>query len=351
MYKSKVSVILPIRNEENFIKHTLDSIYDQDYGHDNMEVIIVDGLSTDKTLHIIKNFQSTYNNITILENCNKIVPSGFNLALNIAKGEIIIRVDGHSIISRDYVSRCVELLKTKKASNVGGLINPISHEFFGKVVASATSSRFGIGNSEFHYIKKAKWAETVYLGAWKRNIFELVGGFDEDLVRNQDDEFNFRTIQNGAKIWLDPSIKSDYFPRLNMVKLFKQYYQYGFYKVRVIQKRRAIASIRHIIPSMFVLTLLVTYFMKNISTIPFILIISSYCILNLFFSIYNSFSIKGFSKKFLLKSQMYHFVVFFTLHISYGIGFIFGCFYFFKKWGDHSLNDRSFDLDLFKKNS
>ena len=258
--KPLVSIILPIRNEEKTISNTLDSILLQDYGKENMEIIIADGQSSDSTLSILNQYVDKYKNIKIIENHKKTVPTGFNLALNISNGDIIIRVDGHTTIAKNYVVRCIDILKEKNASNVGGLITPKSKTFLGSLITVATSSVFGIGNSYFHFSKNGRWVDTVYLGAWRRDVFSNIGGFDEDLIRNQDDEFNFRLIQNGGCIWLDPSIKSEYVPRTTIGKLSSQYFQYGFYKVRVLQKRRGLSSYRQLVPPLFSLYLILSFF-------------------------------------------------------------------------------------------
>ena len=151
--KPLVSIILPIRNEEESISLTLESILNQDYDKNKVEIIIADGLSTDGTLPIIREFQLMYRNIKIIENKKKTVPGGFNNALNICRGEVVIRVDGHTILSSDYVTKCVRSLEEKKADNVGGLMTPKSNSFIGNLVSLATSSRFGIGNSYFHFQK------------------------------------------------------------------------------------------------------------------------------------------------------------------------------------------------------
>ncbi|MDC0165256.1 glycosyltransferase family 2 protein [bacterium] len=350
MNKPFVSVILPIRNEEKSLVDTLSSIVAQDYGLNNFEIIVSDGMSSDNSLEIIRSFQKKFENIFLIENPGKIVPTGFNLSLNISKGEIIVRVDGHTIISKNYISRCVELLLNKNASNVGGLINPLSDKVFGKLVALATSSRFGVGNSYFHFSKEGKYVDTVYLGAWKRDVFKRIGGFDEELIRNQDDEFNFRLIQSGGKIWLDPSIKSFYTPRLSFLKLFKQYFQYGFYKVRVIQKRRDFSSYRHLVPSAFVLFTIMSIFFLKKSILPLLAIIIPYTSAALLSTLICSINYKDKNLSFFTYSLVFLPLIFLTLHVSYGLGSIFGFLYFFNKMHDTKLNDNNFNFKKFERN-
>ena len=348
--KPLVSIILPIRNEEESISLTLESILNQDYDKNKVEIIIADGLSTDGTLPIIREFQLMYRNIKIIENKKKTVPGGFNNALNICRGEVVIRVDGHTILSSDYVTKCVRSLEEKKADNVGGLMTPKSNSFIGNLVSLATSSRFGIGNSYFHFSKIGRWVDTVYLGAWKRDVFSKIGGFDEDLVRNQDDEFNFRLIQSGGRIWLNPEIKSIYKPRNSLIKLVVQYFQYGFYKVRVMQKRAGISSIRQLIPPAFVISLILSLIMSLKTFIPFLTLISFYLIFNVSFTVVIIF--EKIRKLKINPFSIFIFLpfIFFSIHVSYGMGYLLGLAFFFKHWGDVSTSDTSFDLDAFKNN-
>jgi len=341
-----ISIILPIRNEKHFIASTLDSILSQSV--DGIEIIIADGLSTDGTQEIIKAFQKENSSIILIDNPEKIVSTGFNRALSKSTGEIIIRVDGHSIIHNDYVSKCKQQLNLKNCACVGGLIQPLGNSIISKIITLATSSKFGVGNSKFHYSINSNWSDTVYLGAYKREVFEKIGGYDEELVRNQDDEFNFRLIQNGGKIWLDPSIKSSYNPRDSFTKLFKQYFQYGFYKIRVIQKRRGIASWRHVVPGLFVLNLLfgLSIFLFTGNSI----LILSLCIPYLSFSLFATI-FELIKSRFNLLSVMMLPITFFILHISYGLGFLMGFIYFLHKWGDIKTKDGHFEREQFTKNS
>jgi succinoglycan biosynthesis protein ExoA len=149
---------------------------------------------------------------------------------------MIVRVDGHTIIAPDYVEKCVQALIKSGAENAGGKMNAVSTTPFGQVVVAATSSPFGVGGARFHYSDQEEWVDTVYLGAWRREVFEKIGLFDEELVRDQDDEFNYRLREYGGKILLSPEIKSEYTVRSTPPALWKQYFQYGFWKVRVLQK-------------------------------------------------------------------------------------------------------------------
>ena len=345
-----VSIILPVRNESGSIMETINSILKQDYlNHGQIEIIVADGMSTDNTLEIIKEkVKGTSLNVIIVENVKKIVPTGFNMALSISNGDYIVRVDGHTTLSESYVSNCVKHLENREIWNVGGLMSSIGQNNISKLISIATASRFGIGNSDFHYSLKSKWATSVYLGAWRKKVFKLLGGFDEELVRNQDDEFNLRTIMKGGKIWLDPLIESKYFPRTGFLKLFKQYFQYGFYKIRVLQKRLGFSSYRQFVPSIFVLGLFLSFLsiIVNQNYFVFKLVCIPYVILSLTYSLFLSL---GYGHRKTYENNKLDLkilsiitlpVVFFTIHISYGIGFLSGFLFFINKWNDtRIIND------------
>jgi glycosyltransferase involved in cell wall biosynthesis len=222
-----------------------------------MEVLVVDGMSADGTREAVEELASTHPHISVrlLDNPACITPAALNISLHHARGEVIIRVDGHCEIAPDYVRRCVEVLRETGADNVGGLQRAVGETPMGRAIALATTSPFGVGNARFRYATKPGWVDTVYLGAYRREVFERIGLFDEELVGGEDDEFNFRLKQSGGRIWLDPSIRSVYYTRRDLLGFWRQYFRYGFCKVRVIQKRRGIPSWRHLVPGAFVLGL------------------------------------------------------------------------------------------------
>lgn len=318
-----VTVIMPIRNEADFIAQSLLSVLGQEYPPELVNVLIVDGMSSDNTRSVINQIHNQHptRNISVLDNPQKIVPTGFNAALKHAKGDIIVRVDGHCTLAPDYIQRCIDDLRTTGADNAGGLQRAIGKTLVARAIALATSSPFGVGGARFHYTNKAGWADTVYLGAYPRAVFERIGGFDEELVRNQDDEFNFRLTQSGGKIWLDPEIRSEYYSRANLGKLWQQYYQYGFYKVRVIQKRGALPSWRHLVPALFVTSLLISIFVALGSGqwLWLLPVGGSYLLLNLLASIWTA--------RRYWSTLPFLPVAFVILHFAYGIGFLHGLWY------------------------
>ena len=308
---------MPIRNEEDFIGQTLISIIEQDYPREKLELVIADGSSSDGTISEIKKFKKFFFKLNIIKNEHETMPKGFNLALNSSKSDIVLMLGGHSVLPKNYISKSVENLKNYNASCAGGVIQAIGDGFWGDVIAKSISSIFGVGNVSFR-VKNSKsgYVDSLPFGCYKRSIFDTIGGLDEELVRNQDDEFNFRMKQSGYKIWQDSSLVTKYFCRLSLKKLFNQYLHYGLYKVRVIQKRRALISFRHIMPSLFLISL-------------FIPAISVYIFLTYFFSgLFFSIKINKFNIIKLIACQ----ITFFIIHLSYGLGFIIGQFKFINKW-------------------
>ena len=248
-----VTVIMPIRNEAAFIARSLGAVLDQDYPADRMQVLVADGMSDDATRAIVEEIAATHpaHTVEIVDNPGGVVPTGFNAALSRARGEIVVRVDGHTIIADDYVSACVTALGESGADTVGGRMDAQGRGRIGEVIALATSSRFGVGDAQFHYASGEHWVDSVYMGAWRREVFDRVGGFDPEMVRNQDDEFNYRLRAAGGRILLTDRIRSRYYSRASLRTLFRQYRQYGFWKVRVLQKHPRQMSLRQFVPPVF----------------------------------------------------------------------------------------------------
>ena len=219
-----VSVVIPMRNEEASIAACVEAVLAQDYPSDRMEVIVVDGDSSDRSAAIVEELgRRTGGRVRLLFNPDRIVPPGLNLAIREARGEIIARVDGHTRIAPDYVREGVEALHRTGAENVGGAMTAIGGGVLGDAVARVTSSRFGVG-SYFHYGTEERQVDTVYLGMWPRAVFGRIGLFDEELVRNQDDELNYRLRKAGGRVMLVPSMRSLYQNRQSLRHLAKQYY-------------------------------------------------------------------------------------------------------------------------------
>jgi glycosyltransferase involved in cell wall biosynthesis len=252
-----VSVVIPERNEARHIEDCLAAVFGQDYPADRLEAIVVDGMSTDATRDILKRAAARETRLRLLDNPDSIVPTAMNRGIAAARGAIVVRVDGHCIIQRDYVSRVVETLQRTGADGVGGTMSPVALTAFQGAVALATSTPFGVGNSAFHYATQERDSDSVYLGAYPAATFARWGGYDEALVRNQDDELNYRIRARGGRIVLNPAIRSSYTPRGTPRALFSQYFQYGWWKPHVFVRVPRMISWRHLGPSVFVVVLVV----------------------------------------------------------------------------------------------
>jgi glycosyltransferase involved in cell wall biosynthesis len=251
-----VSVILPCRNEAEHIGPCLRSILGQDHPQGGFEVIVADGMSTDGTRDILAMMALQEPRIRVVDNPAQFTPHGLNAAIRAAKGPIIIRMDAHTRYARDYIIQCVAVLDEAKADNVGGPWVAQGAGWVSRAISAAFQSPFAVGGARSHKETFEGPVDSVYLGCWPRKTFATYGLFDEDFVRNQDDEHNLRITRSGGRIWQSPRIKSWYTPRGSLAALFHQYYQYGYWKVRVIRKHGAPASFRHLVPGLFITTLI-----------------------------------------------------------------------------------------------
>ena len=326
-----ISIIIPVRNEKRYIGRCLDAVLIQDYSSDEFEILVVDGISDDGTGEIVANYQQDHPNIKLISNNGRIVPVGMNLALREAVGDIIIRVDGHCIIEPDYVSNCVRHLQEDGVDGVGGPMHTIGEDFTSEVIALAMSSKFGVGNSSFRTeTGQTKLADTVPFPAYTREIIQKVGLYDEELVRNQDDEYNYRIREAGGKILLAEDVRSTYFSRGSFAKLWNQYFQYGYWKVRVLQKHPKQMSLRQFVPPLFVLSIttsiLLTAFVRW-GWVPLVFVLGTYLAANFIFSL-SIASKKGWNFLGLLIPA------FAIIHTSYGLGFLVGLLKFANRWHD-----------------
>ncbi|HYD50944.1 MAG TPA: glycosyltransferase family 2 protein [Terriglobales bacterium] len=249
-----ISVIVPMRNEAGHIGRCVRSILEQDYPADRMEVLVVDGESDDNSR---EEAAACGPQVRVLNNPGRIVPTAMNIGIRAARGEIIMRVDAHTTLSPDYARIGVETLRRTGADNVGGPMHAIGGGRAANAVAAAMGSRFGIG-AYFHFGTEEREVDTVYMGMFPRRIFERIGLFDEELVRNQDDELNYRLRKSGGRIVLTPLMRSRYQNRTSFRKLARQFYQYGVWKVRVLQKHPRQMSPRQFVPPVFVATVLLS---------------------------------------------------------------------------------------------
>ena len=344
-FYKKVSVIVPCRNEIKYIRSFLESVVSLDYPKDLMEVLIIDGMSDDGTREIIKEYIYKYKFIKLLDNPKKIVPSALNIGINNSNGDIIIRLDVHSIYPKDYIKKLVYYLNKLNADNIGGIVitRSANNSLESRAVAIALSNPFGVGNATFRlnpednrdYIE----VDTVPFGCFKKEIFEKVGMFDEDLIRNQDNEFNERILKNNGKIYLIPSVKIEYVARDKLKNLAKMLFQYGYFGPLVDIKLKKLPRLRRITPLLFVIFLISTGFLSLFFKWAFYLnmsVILLYILLNLYFSTREIIS-RGEAVKLLPYLIVAHTIG----HISYGFGYLKGIldFLILKKHKKKKLKD------------
>jgi hypothetical protein len=270
-----------------------------------------------------------YPNARLLDNLQRIVPTALNIGLAEAGGDVMVRIDGHAVVEPDYVSQCMNALEETGADCVGGSIRTVSTTATAQAIAEAMGSPFGVGDARFRTTHdKAMWVDTLAFGAYRRQVFDRVGLFDEELVRNQDDEFNYRLRAAGGRIWLDPRIRSTYFARSTFRSLWRQYYQYGYWKVRVFQKVPGSAQLRHWVPPLFALCVVVGLLaavLFPVLRVPYVGGLLVYAVATL-----------AASALIAARTGWRHFLrlpfVFATLHLSYGLGFWGGILRFGTPW-------------------
>jgi glycosyltransferase involved in cell wall biosynthesis len=255
----KVSIIVPCYNEQSTIRLLLEALCEQTYPRTEMEVIVADGLSTDGTRHEIAAFQNEVPDLSVrvVENEKRSIPAALNRAIEASRGEIIVRMDGHSKPYPDYVANCVTAHQAARADNVGGVweIRPGAQTWIAKSIAAAASHPLGVGDAFYRHTKQAAEVDTVPFGSFCRALIERVGLFDETLLTNEDYEFNARIRKSGGKVWLDPSIRSVYFARSTLLELIRQYWRYGFWKWRMLRRYPDTLRWRQALPPLFVLSL------------------------------------------------------------------------------------------------
>ncbi|MCH2199187.1 MAG: glycosyltransferase family 2 protein [Flavobacteriales bacterium] len=255
---SSVAIVIPCLNEKAYIGRCIESILDQDYAEGSIDVFIADGMSDDGTREIIGSYSKEHPNVHLVDNPIKHTPVALNLGIKASTSDVVIILGAHAELYENFVSKNIEALEVHPdAGCVGGVIENVNENETAAIIGRAMASPFGVGNARFRTGGKAAYVDTVAFGAYRKEVFEQIGLFDEELVRNQDDEFNYRLTSSGSKVWFDPKIRSKYYVRSSYSKLFKQYRQYGYWKVYVNKKHGAVTSIRQLIPFFFVAFLMV----------------------------------------------------------------------------------------------
>jgi cellulose synthase/poly-beta-1,6-N-acetylglucosamine synthase-like glycosyltransferase len=321
--KILVSIVIPCRQEEKFIGKCLDSIIDNCYPQDELEVLVVDGMSDDGTREIVHEYSNKYTWIKLIDNPEKIIPAALNIGIRNALGDIIIRMDAHNIYGKDYIAKCVKYLNEYNVDNVGGVWHtlPGNNTAVAEAIALGLSNQFGVGNAYYRIgLKESRLVDTVPFGCYRRKMFDVIGLYDETMIRNEDDELNTRLIKNGGKILLVPEIVSYYYARDTLKKLWEMCFQYGYFKPLVIRKVGSVFTWRQIMPALFMAGMLIFLLLSFISgpfRWSFMTIVALYLALNLFYSLKISLA-KG------LKYFPILPLVFFALHTGYGTGYLKG---------------------------
>lgn len=335
----RVSVIVPCRNERRHIVACLDSILSNQYPANALEIIVVDGASEDGTRALLEEYAQRSPNVRWLDNPARTAPAALNIGIRNSHGDIVMRMDAHCRYPENYIATLVNWLQVSGADNVGGAWRtlPGSETTIGRAIASAMSHPFGVGNAHFRLgTALPRWVDTVPFGCYRRGVFDRIGLFDEELVRNQDDEFNQRLIQNGGRILLVPDARIDYYARDSIKNVARMYYQYGYFKPLAIRKLGRVGTVRQTVPAAFVLSLgfllaLSPWFLTF--RLAFLTVLGLYAIALVVSSIDAGGELGAKVSAGLL-------LVFPTIHFTYAVGSILGLVRFFLR-GAHGTHDTS----------
>ena len=321
-----VSVVMPVYNEERYIVKCIESLFMQDYPVEKMEWIFVDGSSKDRTVELLEQYRDKYPNlIKILNNPDKIVPHAMNIGIAACSGKYVVRLDAHADYATDYISKCIYYLENTDAENVGGVAETKAAGFMGNAIAKMLSSKFGVGNSQFRTNGESGYVDTVPFGAFRREVFSKYGGYDERLVRNQDNEMNFRIRKNGGKIYLASDIRLSYYCRDSIKGISAMANKNGMWNVITMKLCPGSMGARHFVPFLFVTSVVALSILGAIWPIFLILLaleMALYLSLDILFSIKQASTFKEFLALLML------FPIF---HVSYGIGSLIGITKLFSK--------------------
>lgn len=319
-----VSIIIPCRNEEKFISKCLDSILANNYPEDKIEILIMDGLSTDRTREIINEYIKNFSFIRLLDNPKKITPTALNIGIKASKYNIIVRMDAHATYTTDYIAKCATNLKKYDADDIGGIwvIVPRKNSIIGRGIAKSMSSFFGTGNAFYKLGSETLRAvDTVPFGCYKKEIFDKIGLFNENLERSQDMEFNLRLQKAGGKIYLFPEIVGYYYVRSDLKSFFWHNIKDGIWAVYPFKFVKLPLKPRHYVPLFFVSTALMLLVLGVFSKVflnLFLLLMAFYFTVLLLSSLKIAIKEKDYA---LLMSLPLAFIV---RHFGYGLGSIIG---------------------------
>jgi glycosyltransferase involved in cell wall biosynthesis len=251
---STASIILPVLNEAEHIERCVRSLMNNRYDRDKVEILVVDGGSTDNTLQIVNKLSEEDKRVRLINNPRRILAAGINIGIETSRGDVLIRMDGHAEAESDFIANSIEVLREHpEAWCVGGAITTISHDYMGRVIGATMSCLVGVGNAMFRLGDYEGYADTVAFGAYRKEIFEKIGKLDENLPRTEDDDLHFRIHQAGGKIYISRKIRSKYYARSSIAKLWSQYFQYGYWRIPTIMKHHRPATVRQIVPMIFIM--------------------------------------------------------------------------------------------------
>lgn len=321
-----MSIVTPCRNEAAFVQNCLDSILASDYPKDSLEIVVVDGMSEDGSREIVKAYAEKHDCVRLLDNPRKVTPVSLNIGVRNATGDFILILGVHSMVDGEFIRRNVETFRQYAADCVGGVLVTLASKksVVSRCIAFALSHSFGVGNSYFRIgSSETRYVDTVPFGCYKRDVFERIGLFDEDLIRNQDDEFNLRLVRRGGKILLNPRIVSRYYARDSLSKLWRMMFQYGYFKPLVAAKVKGVLTWRQLMPALFVAWLAVAGALSAATPLqwPFFTTLLFYAGASL-----------AISSRAAVRERGGHLlvlpVVFPTIHFAYGLGYIKGAWDF-----------------------
>ena len=322
MSEPAVSVIIPVLNEERFLKQSVQAILNQNYSG-QFEIILALGPSKDQTNFIAQELAKDQR-VKLVENPSGRTASALNNAIKNSNFDIIVRLDGHAIVDSSYIKNAVKTLLESGADNVGGLMKAEGTNAFEKSVAAAMTSKFGVGNAPFHVGGKSGEADTVYLGTFRKSALERVGYFDESFIRAQDWEMNYRIRKTGGKIWFNPDLVVSYRPRKNILQLAKQYFEYGQWRKQVTKTYPETVSMRYLAPPVTVSGLIAGFVMVLFSKILDISWLQIGWLAPLVYLTVILLAFLSIGSKIGLLSRLYLLLVLPTMHLSWGVGFLKG---------------------------
>ena len=322
MSEPAVSVIIPVLNEERFLKQSVQAILNQNYSG-QLEIILALGPSKDQT-NVIAQELAKDQRIKLVENPSGRTAAALNNAIKNSNFDIIVRLDGHAIVDSNYIKNAVKTLVESGADNVGGLMKAEGTNAFEKSVAAAMTSKFGVGNAPFHVGGKSGEVDTVYLGTFRKSALERVGYFDESFIRAQDWEMNYRIRKTGGKIWFNPDLVVSYRPRKNLLQLAKQYFEYGQWRKQVTKTYPETVSMRYLAPPITVSGLIAGIMMVLFSKILDVNWLQIGWLAPIVYLTVILLAFLSIGSKIGLLSRLYLLLVLPTMHLSWGVGFLKG---------------------------